>query len=266
MRSDVPLLRAVAQGVKPSPFRAGLRATTRYAGSDAAREALLSGQARPAALTTGDYDEDGVADLVVVYATHGGGVMVIWHGDEGALFPNGAEARKRRARSESPDSPFRVTATAFELAEAPDFVGAGDFDADGHFDVVTARAGGDALHIHKGDGRGGLSQTERLRLSGNLTALAVGEVNRADGLADIVAGIVSTEGARVQLFGSPEGALRARAESVTLSGPARALALGQLDEDAAMDLAVASGTTVQIISGHTTPRSVESQKARAGPG
>jgi CSLREA domain-containing protein len=257
-------LRAVAQGDKPSPFRAGLRATTRYAGSDAAREALLSGQARPAALTTGDYDEDGVADLVVVYATHGGGVMVIWHGDEGALFPNGAEARKRRARSESPDSPFRVTATAFELAEAPDFVGAGDFDADGHFDVVTARAGGDALHIHKGDGRGGLSQTERLALSGNLTALAVGEVNRADGLADIVAGIVSTEGARAQLFGSPEGALRARAESVTLSGPARALALGQLDEDAAMDLAVASGNTVQIISGHTTPRSVESQKARAG--
>lgn len=248
-RSDAPAVRVNAQSDAPSPFRAGLPVPTHYAGDDAARQALLSGQARPAALASGDYDEDGVADLVGVYATNGGGVLVLWRGDEAALFPDGAEARKRRANSESPDSPFQITATVFELAEAPDFVGAGDFDADGHCDVVTARAGGDALYILKGDGRGGVRQTERMALPGSLTALAVGEVDRADGLADIVAGVVGAEGAQALLFGSPEGASRARAEAVPLLAPARVLALGQLDEDGAMDLAAAGGNAVEIVSG-----------------
>jgi CSLREA domain-containing protein len=265
-RSDAAAVRATAQGKAPSPYRAGQPTPTRYAGADAARQALLSGQARPTALTVGDYDEDGVADLVGVYAAHGGGILVLWRGDEAALFPNGAEARRRRASGESPDSPFQVTATAFELAEAPDFVGAGDFDADGHCDVVIAKAGGDALYILKGDGRGGVSQTERLALPGSVTALAVGEFNRADGLAEIAAGVVGADGAQALLFGSPEGASRARAEVLSLPAPARDLALGQLDEDAGVDLAVAAGNAVQIISGYSGLRTSAAQEQQSGAG
>jgi hypothetical protein len=148
--------------------------------------------------------------------------LVLRRGEEEALFPNGAAARKRRAAGEPLDSPFLSTATVFELAEATDCVGAGDFDGDGHCDVVTVRSGGDALYVLKGDGRGGMGRTERLALVGSLTAIAVGEVNRADGLADIVVGVVSPEGARALVFGSPAGALRAGPSPCRSPPPARA--------------------------------------------
>ena len=48
----------------------------------------------------------------------------------------------------------------------------GDFDADGHLDVVTASRGASALHVLPGDGAGRFGEARTLGLPGAVTALA----------------------------------------------------------------------------------------------
>jgi hypothetical protein len=83
------------------------------------------------------------------------------------------------------------------VPEAADFIGAGDFDGDGHWDVVVAARGVSNLTLMSGDGKGGLRQTRRIDLHGGMTAMAVGEINRSDGLNDVVVGVSGEQGAKV---------------------------------------------------------------------
>ena len=55
-------------------------------------------------------------------------------------------------------SPFLSPARVFEMAEAPDFLSTGDFDADGHLDVVAAAVESRALYLLAGDGQGAFGQ------------------------------------------------------------------------------------------------------------
>ena len=65
------------------------------------------------------------------------------------------EAEERKARGEFTDAPFLSPARVFEAPVEPDFIGAGDFDADGHLDVVMAARGSSQLYWMAGDGHGG---------------------------------------------------------------------------------------------------------------
>ena len=209
----------------------------------------LAGGARAHALASADFDEDGTPDLVGAYATDGGGVVTIQRGNVDAVFPNSPEARARREQGRFNDAPFHEEAVAFTVPEAAHFVGAGDFDADGHYDVATARRGGRALFLLRGDGRGNLLAPERVELPGALTAFATGEVNRLDGLADIVVGVSGGGGAAALVYESPAGALRGEPETLSLPAAASGLALGALDADSSADLAVAAGNELLVVYG-----------------
>ncbi len=68
--------------------------------------AAQSGE-RPLALATGDFDEDGVADLLSGYAVGEDG-SIKWHrGSVAAVYPNSPEAR----RSGAGDDPFLAATT-----------------------------------------------------------------------------------------------------------------------------------------------------------
>jgi hypothetical protein len=125
----------------------------------------------------------------------------------------------------------------------------GDFDCDGHWDVVAATRGGDKLYLLEGDGRGGLRLTGEIRLPGAVTALTVGEINRPDGLEDVVVGIETNAGAQVLVYEGTEGALRSQPEIFNFAATVTALALGQLDDEYAVDLAVASGSDLALVHG-----------------
>ena len=209
----------------------------------------LAGGSRAHALAAADFDEDGTPDLVGAYATAGGGVVTIQRGNVDAIFPNSPEARVRREQGRFNDAPFHEEAAAFNVPEAAHFVGAGDFDADGHYDVAAARRGGRAIFLLRGDGRGNLLAPERVELPGALTAFATGEVNRPDGLTDIVVGVSGGEGATALVFESPAGALRGEPETLSLPAAASGLALGALDADSSADLAVASGNELLVVHG-----------------
>ena len=68
-------------------------------------------------------------------------------------------------------APFMADAVLYPLPEAPDFLEAGDFDADGHADVVSAARGSRTIYLSAGDGRGRLSNPRAMELSGRVTAM-----------------------------------------------------------------------------------------------
>jgi VCBS repeat protein len=205
-------------------------------------------QGRPLGLATGDFDGDGMPDLVSTYGAAASGVVVVHRGNVNAVYPRTGEARRPSARVGFIDRPF-LTSRSVLVPVSPDFVGAGDFDADGHLDVVIAQRGGRALFWLPGDGRGGFGQAQRVDLPGAITALATGEVNVRDGLTDVVVGIAGDKGPQVLVFESPEGAFQSVPEMLPLPAPATALALGHVQASAFGDLIVGAGRTLIVVDG-----------------
>jgi len=198
-------------------------------------------QRRALTLASGDFDEDGTPDLVSGFATGKGGQITVHRGNVAALWPYGAALRN------GPPSPFFSNPRIFTLPEAPDFVLTGDFDADGHWDILTARRGSSYLIFLRGDGHGGFQAAKAISIPGAVTALISGEINRADGLPDIVVGVTTPGGSRALVYESPLGAIRSQPEVFNLPQPATALALGRFDGEAMNDLAVAVGSDLVVI-------------------
>lgn len=124
-------------------------------------------------------------------------------------------------------------------------------------------------------------------LPGAVTTLTTGEINRRDGLVDVVVGIVGADGPQALVFESPDGALRGViagahgetpvqitgagaplvgatvsgrppwSEVMSLPAEATALALGQLDDSYEMDLAVAAGSELLIVHGRDRKLSLD---------
>lgn len=217
---------------------------TNYVGDSNATSAFSDGQAQPLALSSADFDGDGVPDLVSGYAAAGGaGIVTIHRGNIDALWPYGAALRN------GPPPEFLPDARSFSLPESPDFLGTGDFNADGNWDIVAAKLGSNALYFLPGDGHGGFGAPERIALPGGINALVTGEVNRADGLTDIVAAVSNGNSAQALVFESPSGALRGAPEVFALPSPATAIAVGMLGGGPMNDVVVASGNLLTTIHG-----------------
>ncbi|HEY3026209.1 MAG TPA: Calx-beta domain-containing protein, partial [Pyrinomonadaceae bacterium] len=227
----------------------GRELVSAYKGPAELQQALERREAQARSLASADFDEDGVPDLVSGYAYGAAGIVTIHRGNVDSIYPNAPEAQQRKASGTFTRAPFLSPALAIEVATAADFLGAGDFDADGHWDIVLASRGGKSLYVLPGDGKGNFGSAKETLLNGNLTTFATGEINLRDGLTDIVAGIDGPEGAQALVFEGPAGALRAAPEVLNLPASSTSLALGQLDNESTMDLAVAAGNDLLIVHG-----------------
>lgn len=279
-RPGVALLAMVLAGPSPGPMCslsaqksagvAGIRMSserpvpTRYAGDGDSRRSLESREASPLALAAADFDEDGMPDLVSGYAGGDGGIVTLHRGNVDALFPNAPEAKRRRATGQFSDAPFLPTARTFAAPASPEFLEAGDFDADGHADVLLAARGGAALLL-RGDGTGALRPAEQIDVPGTVTAMAVGDVNGYDGLPDIVFGITGKAGPQALVFAGRKGAVNAAPESFALPSEAASLALGDLDDDHVPDVALGAGPALLVIHGRRDKRSPATISNRSLP-
>ena len=234
-------------------FGEGTAVATRYVGDAEVLEGLDNGGGGRA-LAAGDFDEDGVPDVAVAVETSGKTVLVLYRGNVDAVYPNSLEAKQKRAAGEATDSPFLAPARVRTTPVDADLLAAGDFDADDHLDLLVASIGDDALYLHWGDGQGVFSPATVIRLPGELTALTFGEINRRDGLADVVTAVRTSNGPQLLVFEDPAGAFAAPPEHVDLGAEAIDLALGQLDGVSGIDLAIAAGSELSILHGRDRQR------------
>jgi all-beta uncharacterized protein/S-layer family protein len=257
-------IQAAGRGNPAVNLTDGRDVLTSFVGEAELVQALSENRAQGLSLASADFDEDGVPDLVSGYACASGGIITIHRGNVDSIYPNSPEAKRRKAEGTFTDAPFLSPASVFAVSESADLIGAGDFDGDSHLDVVAARRGGTSLHLLSGDGRGGLIESRAIELREAVTAMVTGEINRRDGLDDVVVGVVGKGGAKALVFEGPQGALRADPESFVLPDEAATLALGQLDDSYEMDLAVAAGKELVIVHGRDRKLSLdEKQKSEA---
>ena len=219
--------------------------------SASARASVLPGQPKPLSLASGDLNSDGYPDLLCGYSTTSGGMLTLHRGDPAAFAPVSRDVLRGIANNQFPD-PFLKDSTIFELPDAPDFMGAGDFTRDGKMDVIVAARGGNALYLLTGDGAGGFSSPQRIELSGAVTAMVTGEINQRDGAVDVVVGVNAPAGASVLIYEATQSLLETVPMARALPAEAKSLALGRLDDDRLNDLAIVSGTQVMVLHGKDT--------------
>src|ERR1700682_3738273 len=248
-------LPAAPRGVPDINLHDGQAVPTNYVGESSVTGAL--GAAQPLALASADFDGDGMPDLVSGYAAGSGGIITIHRGNVDALWPYGAALRNGVPPAFLPD------ARVFKVPEPPDFIGVGDFDADGLWDIVTAHLGSSSLYFMRGDGHGGFAAPRRIALPGGVTAFTTGEINRADGLTDLVVAVAGKNGARVLVYESPMGAVRGLPEEIPLPSPATAVVLDRVDGGPLHDLVIAAGNQLLVVHGRDRKLSL-GREAQAG--
>jgi FG-GAP-like repeat len=240
-------------------LRDGQAAAVQYLGPPELLEPLNGNQSRPLSIASVDLDEDGVPDIVAGYAGIKDNLIAVQRGDVDSIFPNTRDAIAHSARlRESADpssskidspSPFFVQAKVFSVQRAPHFLIAGDFDGDGHNDVITADEGSAALRLLPGDGHGNFTTAHSIELPGTVTALIAADVNRMDGLADISVAVKSGGNAKLLVNEGSSGASKASPEAINLAVECNSIATGQLDDRFPIDIAAAAGNEVLIVHG-----------------
>ena len=151
-------------------------------------EAAPTGFSGKTLLANADFDEDGMPDLAVVRGDGYSVAVSILSGNVRSIHPN-APIDGVNVLDIPADQPFfrREGIVETNLADVTAaFVGAGDFNADGHRDIVIADNDKLVLHFLLGDGRGAFPRSQTVEIGEFIRALKVAEVNRYDGLEDIV--------------------------------------------------------------------------------
>ena len=188
-------------------------------------KAIASSTNSPYAISIGDFNEDGKADLVVANYDQGAVTILLGHGD----------------------GTFTSQAT-LATGNRPYSVAVGDFNHDGHQDVVVANDGDDSVSVLFGDGAGTFQDPLTLRTGRGPEAIAVADVN-GDGTADIVVANSYANTVSVHLSNG-DGTFQNAVNVATGSGPA-SVAVGDFNHDGYQDLIVANynDNTVSVLLG-----------------
>ena len=205
-------------------------------------------QPRPLTMVSGDFDGDGVADLMVGYATERGGMLTLLRGNPDAFAPRTEAGWLAVARHESP-APFLQTGTSIALTSQPSLMITADVNGDGHLDLVYATEGSNMLEVRMGYGDGSFQPTSSsVRLPGNITALAAYRPGVPLSGEAVLVAYTTPQGARLSILSDgPKGA--AMNATYALPAPATQLTVANLDTDFIPDTAIVAGGKLLVLHG-----------------
>jgi hypothetical protein len=191
----------------------------------------------PSAVAVGDFNEDGIPDLVLIGVNKGTGnpnetgqaMVLLGRGDgtfqAGAIYLLGAQ----RAYDN-----WQVIATS---------VAVGDFNRDGHLDLAVTNSGDNTISVLLGNGDGTFQAPQNTAVGIEPLALAVADFN-GDGYLDVavlnsahISGNQYGEGTVGLLLGNGDGSFQPAQTYQTGRAPS-GLAVGDFNCDGALDLAV----------------------------
>jgi hypothetical protein len=191
------------------------------------------------ALATGDFNGDGIADLVATLDAEGYGpssVAILLGNGSGTFAP-------------APNSPVQV-------GSGPISVAVGDVNGDGFPDLVTGNFYDSTVTVLLGKGDGTFAQASGspIAVGQNPYSVAIGDLNQ-DGKNDIAVAnedYESTAGSVTVLLGNGNGTFTQAAGSpVTVGDSPQAVAIGDFNSDGVPDLAVVNNgaDTVTVLLG-----------------
>jgi hypothetical protein len=215
-----------------------------YQGPQVAVQALESGVARPLSLTRGDFDGNGIADLLAGYAaSDGSGIVVLHKGNLDAFAPQSNSSWQAIAERRFVE-PFLSPATVFQVPRPPDFLAAGYFGND-HLDVLTAARGDSALYLLAGNGHGDFAAPQVVPVAGTIAAMATGKFGRGNLASKVFVGTGAPNPA-VLVYSATQGAWSLEAQ-FPLSFPATGFAAADMDGDGLSDVVILAGGQIAIL-------------------
>jgi hypothetical protein len=185
----------------------------------------------PVGAATGDFNGDGIPDLVTTNSTDNTVTVLLGNSTGGGY-------------TAAPGSPFPAGTT-------PVAVVAGDFNGDGALDLAIADSGGNNITILLGNGRGGFTAGPGSPFSVGTgpAGLATGDFN-GDGIEDIAVANKGQDTVTV-LLGAGSGSFTQGAV-ITVGGGPTGIVVGDFNGDGFQDLATAneSGNNVAVLRGN----------------
>jgi hypothetical protein len=213
---------------------------TNLAQNNAVALLIAAGQAQPLSMLKGDFDQDGIEDLVAGYSTSMGGAIVFYRGNLDAFAPQSDASLRAIGRGDFP-SPFLPDARVFKVPVNPDFIATGNFIPGGFQDIAIGARGGNALYVLPGDGKGNFGAPQKLSISGGITALAASEFgNRAQGTKFFVGTTDLVNGFALSVFSLSNGAL-SELGTYPLSGAASNIEIGYFGDNGPDAVFLSSG-------------------------
>ena len=191
-------------------------------GTFTATDQVLNTGFNPAAITVGDFNGDGTADLAVANA--GSNTVTVLLGDGKGRF---------------------TTAASPGTGDFPSSIATGDFNGDGVLDLAVANSYSNTLTILLGNGDGSFTPSAASPATGQSPrAVVAGDFN-GDGIPDLAV-VNDATGTLTILLGKGDGTFTATSVSpATVSNPT-ALVVGDFNGDGIADLAVVNGDSATL--------------------
>jgi hypothetical protein len=185
--------------------------------------------ARPSAIATADFDQNGLPDIVVLDETGDQVVELLTDAD---LFAVGACREGVQRRN-------------FAVGDEPQGIAVGDFDRNGKPDLVVVESRG--ARVLAGDGKGGFTSQAPIPAGSQPQSVAVGDFD-GDGVQDMAVGTGSDRTVEI-LYGIADGGFLEPPLSVAIGQTVTSMQTGDFNLDGRLDLALLSyeGGTVNIL-------------------
>lgn len=217
-----------------------------YSASPTVSQALTAGQVVPVAVAKGDFNEDGVEDVIVGYSSPGiGGILALHLGNLDAFAPQSQASWQMLAQGMFP-TPFLASASAFQIPKVPSLMAAGRFAGTSHTDIVAAFAGDNSLYLFPGSGRAQFAAPQIISLPSGVTTIVAGRFGSQTAFTSLLVGVSNAQQSQLLIYSGSASGLTLKA-SYPLSSPATSIVLGDLDGDLLPDAAIVTGGQLQIL-------------------